>query len=425
MKESLLIVAFFAAGILCGRFDLAPDFASSDFTSMALLCLLMVCVGISIGSNGRLREILRSLSPRVLLFPLATGLGTYAASAACCLFLGYSVWQCLAVGAGLGYYSLSSVLISQAGFIDIGTIALISNLIREAYALLLSPLVARFSPFAAISIGGCTTMDTTLPVMVSALGSDWAFTSIVHAIVLDFTVPFAVIFFCTRRYHIYKEGFLHNTLNRADFLHLNKLGWPIAMQMGMETASFSLSAIMVGWIGTTALAAHQVMLAISQICFMMYYGMGAAVAVRVSNFRGQNDRMNVRRSAYAGFHIMLLIALIGALPIFLLRNELGGWFSDSPAVSVMVAQLIIPFIIYQFGDGLQINFANALRGIADVKPMMYIAFIAYFLISLPAGYFFGFIMDWGIIGIWMAFPFGLTTAGILYYLRFNRDTKLK
>ena len=134
MKESLLIVAFFAAGILCGRFDLAPDFASSDFTSMALLCLLMVCVGISIGSNGRLREILRSLSPRVLLFPLATGLGTYAASAACCLFLGYSVWQCLAVGAGLGYYSLSSVLISQAGFIDIGTIALISNLIREAYA---------------------------------------------------------------------------------------------------------------------------------------------------------------------------------------------------------------------------------------------------------------------------------------------------
>lgn len=200
------------------------------------------------------------------------------------------------------------------------------------------------------------------------------------------------------------------------------MGWPIAMQMGMETASFSLSAIMVGWIGTTALAAHQVMLAISQICFMMYYGMGAAVAVRVSNFRGQNDRMNVRRSAYAGFHIMLLIALIGALPIFLLRNELGGWFSDSPAVSVMVAQLIIPFIIYQFGDGLQINFANALRGIADVKPMMYIAFIAYFLIScLPA--IFRFHHGLGIIGIWMAFPFGLTTAGILYYLRFNRDTK--
>ena len=207
-------------------------------------------------------------------------------------------------------------------------------------------------------------------------------------------IVFALIFFCTKRYHIYKEGFVHSKINRADFIYLNKLGWPIALQMGMETASFSLSAIMVGWIGTTALAAHQIMLAISQVCFMMYYGMGAAVAVRVSNFNGQNDRVNVRRTAYSGFHIMLGIALIGALPIFLLRHQLGGWFSDSQAVSVTVAQLIIPFIVYQFGDGLQINFANALRGIADVKPMMYIAFIAYFLISLPAGYFFGFVMDW-------------------------------
>ena len=236
-------------------------------------------------------------------------------------------------------------------------------------------------------------------------------------------IAYLVLFFGTRRYQSFREGFRLGKINRTDFSLLNRLGWPIAAQMGMETASFSLSAIMVGWLGSAELASYQIMIAVSQICFMMYYGMGAAVAVRVSNFRGQNDRMNVRRSAYAGFHIMLLIALIGALPIFLLRNELGGWFSDSPAVSVMVAQLIIPFIIYQFGDGLQINFANALRGIADVKPMMYIAFIAYFLISLPAGYFFGFIMDWGIIGIWMAFPFGLTTAGILYYLRFNRDTK--
>ena len=122
---------------------------------------------------------------------------------------------------------------------------------------------------------------------------------------------------------------------------------------------------------------------------------------------------------------MLLIALIGALPIFLLRNELGGWFSDSPAVSVMVAQLIIPFIIYQFGDGLQINFANSLRGIADVRPMLLYSFIAYFIISLPAGYFFGFVLNGGITGIWMAFPFGLTSAGVMYYLRFKHKTCTK
>lgn len=236
-------------------------------------------------------------------------------------------------------------------------------------------------------------------------------------------VVFVLIFFYSKRYHIYKVGFMSSVINRADFLHLNKMGWPVALQMGMETASFSLSAIMVGWIGTIALATHQIMLTISQVCFMLYYGMAAAVAVRVSNFQGQNDLTGVKRSASAGFHIILLMAFCSSLPIFLLRNQIGGWFTDSEAVSVMVAQLIIPLMIYQFGDGMQCNYANALRGIADVKPVMYIAFIAFFLISLPAGYFFGFIMNWGLVGIWMAFPFGLTSAGIMYYWRFRMKTR--
>lgn len=87
--------------------------------------------------------------------------------------------------------------------------------------------------------------------------------------------------------------------------------------------------------------------------------------------------------------------------------------------------LVIPLLIYQFGDGLQINFANALRGISDVKPMMFIAFIAYFLISLPVGYIGGFVLGWGAVGIWMAFPFGLTSAGLMLWLRFRQQTKLR
>lgn len=195
------------------------------------------------------------------------------------------------------------------------------------------------------------------------------------------------LFFTTSRYPKFRKGFLQGRLNKPDFLLLNRLGWPIAGQMGMETASFSLSAIMVGWLGSTALASYQIMMAVSQVCFMMYYGMGAAVSVRISNFYGQKDIENVRQTANCGFHIMLVMIVCSAIPIFLLRNQIGGWFTDDEAVGIMVAQLIIPFLIYQFGDGLQINFANALRGIADVKPMLYFAFIAYFIISLPAGYF--------------------------------------
>lgn len=236
-------------------------------------------------------------------------------------------------------------------------------------------------------------------------------------------VIFVLVFLRSHRFLRYKIGFYRLGWSRAIFGRLNGLGWPIALQMGMETASFSLSAIMIGWLGTIALASHQVMLAISQFTFMIYYGMGAAVAVRVSNFKGQNDILNVRRSAYAGFHVMMVLGLVLSLIVFLCRNHLGSWFTDSPEVAAMVTSLIIPFLVYQFGDGLQISFANALRGISDVKPMMFIAFVAYFLISLPVGYFCGFIMDWGIVGVWMAFPFGLTSAGLMLWLRFRQKTR--
>ncbi|GAE85902.1 MATE family efflux transporter [Bacteroides reticulotermitis] len=234
---------------------------------------------------------------------------------------------------------------------------------------------------------------------------------------------FIILFARSRRFSRYRVGFFRMGWSKLTFRRLNALGWPIGLQMGMETASFSLSTVMVGWLGTIALASHQVMLTISQFTFMMFYGMGAAVAIRVSNFKGQEDILNVRRSTYAGFHLIMVLGVILSCIVFSCRHYLGGWFTDSAEVSVMVTTLVIPLLIYQFGDGLQINFANALRGISDVKPMMVIAFISYFLISLPVGYFCGFVLEWGVAGVWMAFPFGLTSAGIMLWLRFRYKTR--
>lgn len=236
-------------------------------------------------------------------------------------------------------------------------------------------------------------------------------------------IVFAIIVLRSRRFIRYRIGFSRMGWSAAVFRRLNALGWPVGLQMGMETASFSLSTIMVGWLGTIALASHQIMLTISQFTFMMFYGMGAAVAVRVSNFKGQGDMENVRRSAYAGFHLILAMEVVLLSIVFALRGQVGGWFTDSAEVAGTVASLFFPFLIYQFGDGLQINFANALRGISDVKPMMVIAFISYFVISLPVGYFCGFVLGWGVTGVWMAFPFGLTSAGLMLWLRFRYKTK--
>lgn len=234
-----------------------------------------------------------------------------------------------------------------------------------------------------------------------------------------------MVFLRSKRYRTYMHGFFGGSITVANQKRLNKLGLPVAFQMGMETASFSLATIMIGWIGTTALAAHQIMCTIGQLGFMMYYGMAAAVAVKVSNYNGTGDVPNIRRSAKAGFSIIMVMAIFASLTVHMLRNNMGYLFTDNNEVALLVAQLAIPFIIFQFGDGLQCNFSNALRGIADVKPVMIYAFIAYFVISLPIGYLFAFTLNMGLTGIWLSFPFGLTSAGVMFYLRFMAKTKLK
>jgi len=231
-------------------------------------------------------------------------------------------------------------------------------------------------------------------------------------------LAFAYVFQATRRYEEHRRNYRKTKITRADQWELNKLGWPVALQLGMETASFGLSAIYVGWLGINELAAHQVMITIGQLCFMLYYGMAASVAVKVSFYRGANDIQKARDVALSGLQLTWMLGLLTSIPIFLLREQIGGWFTDSAEVTRLVSLIIIPFLFYQFGDALQSNYANALRGMADVKPMIWIAFIAYFVISLPLGYIFGFVCNWGLVGVWMAFPFGLTSAGIMYMLRF-------
>ncbi|MGN0257756.1 MAG: MATE family efflux transporter [Bacteroides sp.] len=224
--------------------------------------------------------------------------------------------------------------------------------------------------------------------------------------------PFRIGLFCQKR----------RQEKRQLFRRLCLLGLPMAMQSGMETASFSLTAIIVGWLGTVALASHQIMCTISQFNFMMYLGLGTAVSIRISHFHGRGDTTDVRQTASAGFHLMLVLEVLLSLILILMHKEIGGWFTDSPEVTAMVASLFVVFIAYQFGDGLQINYANALRGIADVKVLVIIAFIAYFIISLPASYLFAFPLGLGLPGVWMGFPFGLTSAGLMLWWRFRRKS---
>lgn len=198
MSGSLLILAFFGAGVGLARLGLIPRYFMEHDVTLYVLWLLMLLVGLSIGADRRLGEILRTLRPRVLLLPLATTVGTFAGVAAASLFLAYSLADCLAVGAGFAYYSLSSIFITQYKGAELGTVALLSNILREMLTLVGTPLLVRLlGPLAPISCGGASTMDTTLPVIARYAGREWIFISIVHAMILDFSVPFWVILFCS------------------------------------------------------------------------------------------------------------------------------------------------------------------------------------------------------------------------------------
>lgn len=226
-----------------------------------------------------------------------------------------------------------------------------------------------------------------------------------------------------KKFRQYRQDILHSSINKADFKEMNRLGWPVALQMAMESAAFTLSCVMVGWLGTIPLAAHQIMITISQLFYLVLSGMASAMSIRVSHFMGQKDFKAVRQNAYDGFRLNLMFSFMMGLPILLFRHQMGGLFTDNAEVQETVAMLIIMLMVYQFGDGLQYAFANALRGIACVKPMVTYAFIAYFIICLPMGYTLGFPCGIGILGIWIAFPFGLTAAGILFWRRFEKEVK--
>ena len=199
MKGSIIITLFFAAGVACGVTELIPEGFVSSRTSFLVLCALMFSVGMSIGCDSATLHSFRRLNPRLALLPLVTIAGTLAGSMASSLVLPHrTLSDFLARGSGMGCYSLSSIFITGYRGAELGTVALLANILRELAALLLAPFLARrFGSLAPISVGGATTMDTTLPVITRSVGPQYVVLSVFHGFVTDFSVPFLVTFFCT------------------------------------------------------------------------------------------------------------------------------------------------------------------------------------------------------------------------------------
>lgn len=198
MKGSLIILSFFATGLLLGLYRLLPESWANADVSLYVLCGLMFFVGFSIGHQPDTVSQFKRIHSRVLLLPFTTIIGTLAGVMLVKLLFKHSLPELLAVGSGFGYYSLSGILITQYKGAELGTIALLANIIREVITLLLAPWMVRyFGPLSPIAAGGATTMDTTFPIIINSSGKEFSIISIYSGFVLDFSVPFLVTLFCS------------------------------------------------------------------------------------------------------------------------------------------------------------------------------------------------------------------------------------
>lgn len=197
MKGSLIVVGFFVIGLLGGIEKMVPSWLLDGAVSFVALCGLLLFVGLGIGLNPEMKKEVRSLSPRMALLPVVTIIGSWLGALLIWTVLHRTLSDCMAINSGFAYYSLSSIFITEYRGAELGTIALLANIIREMLTLLGAPLMARwFGPLAPISAGGATTMDTTLPILSQTVGQRYIALSIYHGFVVDFTVPFLVSWWC-------------------------------------------------------------------------------------------------------------------------------------------------------------------------------------------------------------------------------------
>lgn len=234
---------------------------------------------------------------------------------------------------------------------------------------------------------------------------------------------FVVFIFKSKKMNEYARAIKEALLSRGEMKTVFKMGYPVGIQMALESSTFTFAAVMAGWLGVIQLAAHQVVITISQLFFLMMQGLSFAVSILVSNAFGRKDLGSVREYARKGYFMTLGISVTLSALLYCFRYQAAGIFTDSPEVSAMAVSLFFLLFAYQFGDGLQLCFANVLRGIQDVKPIMYAAFVSYYLIAIPSAYVLGFKTSLGIHGIWLGFPIGLTLAGIFFYARYRSDLK--
>lgn len=225
----------------------------------------------------------------------------------------------------------------------------------------------------------------------------------------------------SRRYRPYKEGFRAGWRDRGNTCRMVWLmSYPVMIQSGVECLLWAFGAIVSGWFGKIQLASYQVINTMAQLGFMTYISFGVATSVKVANYAGLRDVNGMRRITLAGIHLNLILGTV-ASAIFLIGGErLIHLFTPDPEVTVAAMALLIPLVLYQYGDAIQLTYANALRGTGDVKPLLWVALVSYLVVGIPMLLFLSRGMGLETVGIYYSFSVALIVASVLLYRAFSK-----
>ncbi len=226
-----------------------------------------------------------------------------------------------------------------------------------------------------------------------------------------------------KRYSPYRLGFAIGNYSKKILKTMLGLGLPAGFQFIFEVGAFGFAVIMIGWIGTEALAAHQIAINLAAISYMMASGLSAAATVRVGNQLGLKDIPTLRAAAFTLYAMVIAFMAVCAAVFIFGRYYLPTLYITDDAVIEVAATLLIIAGFFQISDGIQVLSLGALRGLADVKIPTILTFVAYWVLALPMGYILGFVFEMGAAGVWYGLLTGLTIVAVAMFWRFNHLTK--
>ena len=240
------------------------------------------------------------------------------------------------------------------------------------------------------------------------------------------TVVLLAIIFWGKRFADFRLPLSADSLSQLPSLRdIHRKSWPVSLQIGLETFCFAGSAVMTGWLGEIPLAAYQILMTLGTLGFTLYYSLGASMSIRISYFLGQNDKAEALLAGKAGRNLLLLNATLSSMLFYFAGNVIVHLFTQDMAVISAALALLVPLVVYQYADALQICYANALRATQHVLPMTWSSAVAYLVVGMPAAYLMGFTLKGGVEGIFYSFAISLMVAALLFAFFYHRFMKAK